>query len=144
MQTEWYVDQMVRDSYDSEPLPISWTQQQYSGDRGTHAYLFTRQQIEGALRNSNIPPYQFPTHFNAAAFKDSMSLTEVMENLRDGVEPPLNPFIDKGGVIPSNKLYLDIDSAKVDWAELNAEPTSRMTINLEGKSGVYRQELMIL
>ncbi len=63
LQTEWYVDQMVRDSYDSEPLPISWTQQQYSGDRGTHAYLFTRQQIEGALRNSNIPPYQFPTAF---------------------------------------------------------------------------------
>ena len=144
LQTEWYVDQMVRDAYDSDPLPISWTRKEYSSDRGTHAYIFTRQQIEGALRNSNISPVQFPAYFNAAAFKDSMSLTDVMENLRDGMEPPSNPFIEKGGVIPSEKLYLDIDTTKVDWAELHAKPTNRMTINLEGKSGVYRQELMIL
>ena len=144
LQTDWYVDQMVRHSYESEPLPISWTRQQYSGDRGTHAYLFTREQIENALRNSNIPPIQYGSYFDAGAFKDTMSLTEVMENLRDGVKPPTNPFIDEGGVIPSNKLYLDIDTAKVDWNELNAEPSSRMTINLAGKSGLYRQELMIL
>jgi tetratricopeptide (TPR) repeat protein len=60
------------------------------------------------------------------------------------VKPPLNPFIEDGGVIPSDKLYLDVDTAKVDWAALNAKPSSRMTINLEGKSGMYRQELMIL
>ena len=144
LQTEWYLDQMVRESYDSEPLPISWTQQQYSGDRGTHAYLFTRQQIEGALRNSNIPPIQFASYFDAEAFKDSMSLSKVMEDLRDGAKPPKNPFVDTGGVIPSDKLYLDIDTAKVDWAELNTLPTSKMTVNLAGKSGLYRQELMIL
>lgn len=144
LQTEWYVDQMVRQAYDSEPLPISWTRKQYSGDRGTHAYLFTRQQIEGMLQRNNIPPIQYGSYFDAAAFKDAMPLTTVMENLRDGVKPPDNPFIENGGVIPSDKLYLDIDTAKVDWAELNARPTSRMTLNLEGKSGVYRQELMIL
>ena len=144
LQTEWYVDQMVRDAYDSEPLPISWTQQQYSGDRGTHAYLFTRQQIEGALSRSSIPPIQYGSYFDVGAFKETMSLTQVMENLRDGVKPPTNPFVDDGGVIPSDKLYLDIDTAKVDWAELNARPSSRMTINLEGKTGLYRQELMIL
>lgn len=143
LQTEWYVDQMVRESYDSEPLPISWTRQQYSGDRGTHAYLFTREHIEGALRNNNIPPYEFSAYFDATAFRDSMPLTEVMSNLRDGVTPR-NPFIDDGGVIPSSKLYLEIDSANVDWTQLNAVPTNKMTINLDGKSGLYRQELMIL
>ncbi|NLZ95360.1 MAG: DUF2723 domain-containing protein [Bacteroidales bacterium] len=144
LQTEWYVDQMVRHSYESEPLPISWTRKQYSGDRGTHAYLITQEQIKGALKNSNIPPIQFASYFDAGAFKDTMPLTEAIENLRDGIKPPNNPFIDNGGVIPSDKLYLDIDSAKVDWDELNAQPSSRMTINLEGKSGLYRQELMIL
>lgn len=144
LQTEWYVDQMVRNAYDSEPLPITWSRQQYSGERGTHAYLFTRQQIETALQRSNIPSIQFSSYFDAGAFKNALPLTKVMANLRDGVKPPLNPFIDNGGVIPSDKLYLDVDSTKVDWAALNAKPSSRMTINLEGKSGVYRQELMIL
>ncbi len=144
LQTEWYVDQMVRNSYDSEPLPISWTQQQYSGDRGTHAYLLTRQNIESALRNNNIPPYQYANYFDAGAFKDTMPLTKVIEDLRDGVQPPNNPFVQSGGVIPSDKLYLDIDTAKVDWTALHAKPSSRMTINLSGKSGLYRQELMIL
>ena len=144
LQTEWYVDQMVRESYDSEPLPISWTQKQYSGDNGTHAYLFTREQIEGALKHNNIAPIQFPAYFDAGDFKDSMPLAEVMKNLREGAKPPKNPFVDNANVIPSDKLYLDIDTTKVDWAELNAEPTSRMTINLKGKSGLYRQELMIL
>ncbi len=144
LQTEWYVDQMVRDSYDSEALPISWTRQQYSGDRGAHAYLLTRKQIESALRNSNIPPMQFGTYFDAGVFTDTMSLTKAIENLRDGLEPPRNPFVDNTGVIPSDKLYLDVDSAKIDWTALHAEPTSRMIVNMEGKSGVYRQELMIL
>lgn len=144
LQTEWYVDQMVRDAYDSEPLPITWTQAQYSGERGTHAYILTRQQIESALQRNNIPPIQYSSYFDAGAFKESMPLTTVMENLRDGAKPPANPFIDEGGVIPSNKLYLDVDSAKVDWEELNAYPSSKMTINLGSKSGLYRQELMIL
>lgn len=144
LQTEWYVDQMVRESYDSEPLPIKWSRPQYSGDRGTHAYLFTRKQIESALKRNNVLPMQYPAYFDAAAFKDTMSLTKVMKDLRDGAAPPLNPFIETGGVIPSDKLYLDVDTAKVDWAALNAKPSSRMTINLEGKSGMYRQELMIL
>ncbi|HTN68655.1 MAG TPA: DUF2723 domain-containing protein, partial [Dysgonamonadaceae bacterium] len=144
LQTEWYVDQMVRHAYESEPMPISWTRKQYAGDRGTHAYLFTRQQIEGFLQRNEVPPIQYSSYFDVGAFPDTMSLTEVITNLRDGVEPPNNPFIDVGGVIPSDKLYLDIDSANVNWAELNALPTKRMTVNLGGKSGLYRQELMIL
>lgn len=144
LQTDWYVDQMVRQSYESEPLPITWTRKQYSGDRGTHAYLFTRQQIENSLQRNNVPPIQYPSYFNASAFKDTASLSEVMTNLRDGVKPPANPFIDDAGVIPSNKLQLDVDSSKVNWKALNASPSSKMVINLEGKQSLYRQELMIL
>ena len=144
LQTEWYVDQMLRQSYESKPLPISWSRSQYSGDRGTHAYLFTRQQIESSLQRNNVPPIQYPSYFDASAFKDIMPLSKVMTNLRDGVKPPNNPFIEDGGVIPSNKLQLDVDSSKVDWASLNASPSNEMIINLGGKSGLYRQELMIL
>ncbi len=144
LQTEWYIDQMVRTAYESDPLPISWTRSQYSGDRGTHAYLFTRKQIEDVLQGNDIPRMQYGNYFDAAAFKDEMSLTKVMQDLRDGVKPPNNPFVQDGGVIPSDKLYLDVDTNKVDWAALHAAPSSKMTVNLQGKSGLYRQELMIL
>ncbi|MDD4729083.1 MAG: DUF2723 domain-containing protein, partial [Dysgonamonadaceae bacterium] len=144
LQTDWYVDQMVRHAYDSEPLPISWTRAQYAGERGTHAYLFTRQQIEATLQRNNIPPFQYASYFDVGAFNDEMPLSKVMDNLRDGVKPPKNPFVDDSGVIPSEILYLDVDSSKVNWPAINAMPTSRMTINLEGKAGLYRQELMIL
>ncbi len=33
LQTGWYVDQMKRKAYDSEPLPVSFTHDQYTGDR---------------------------------------------------------------------------------------------------------------
>ncbi len=144
LQTEWYVDQMVRQAYESAPLPISWTRSQYAGDRGTHAYIITRQQIEASLRRNEIPPIQFPSYFDASSFKDTMSLSTALNNLRDGVKPPANPFIDDAGIIPSSKLELDVNRSEVDWKALNARPTDKMVINLDGKSGLYRQELMIL
>ena len=144
LQTEWYVDQMVRQAYESAPLPISWTRSQYAGDRGTHAYIITRQQIESSLRRNEIPPIQFPSYFDASSFKDTMSLSTALNNLRDGVKPPTNPFIDDAGIIPSSKLELDVNRSEVDWKALNARPADKMVINLDGKSGLYRQELMIL
>lgn len=33
LQTAWYCDQMKRKAYDSDPLPISFTHDQYTGDR---------------------------------------------------------------------------------------------------------------
>ena len=58
LQTEWYVDQMVRQAYDSEPLPIKWPRERYASDAGSHAYILTRKEIE--LYCNKIIFHRFP------------------------------------------------------------------------------------
>ncbi len=147
LQTEWYVDQMVRQAYESEPLPIKWARERYASDAGSHAYILTRKEIERVLQQNNIPPLSYHLYYDTNVFKDTISLKQTMENLRTGINAtPKNPFpsLDNEPIIPGNLLYLDVDTAKVNWMEFNSKPASRMYINLGNKSVAYRQELMVL
>lgn len=142
--TDWYIDQMRRPAYESDALPISWMQQQYSGDAGTHAYVISRQQIENALQNSNISPVNYGLYYDVNSFKDTLSLKQVLNDIKNGTSTPANPFIGNARIIPSRILSLDIDSANIDWHSLNTKPTAHMYINLENKSTLNRSELMVL
>ncbi|WP_418894305.1 DUF2723 domain-containing protein [Limibacterium fermenti] len=146
LQTEWYIDQLVRQAYESKPLPISWTRPQYWDEAASYAHIITKQEIEKALQDNNIPAYSFPTYYDINAFKDTISLRQTMESLRTGQNAqPANPFTTGDTrIIPGNQLYLDVDTARVDWAAMHARPASRMYVNLGGKSSVYRHEMMIL
>lgn len=146
LQTEWYVDQLVRQAYESTPLPIRWTRQQYSGEAGSAAYIITKKEIEDILRKNNIPTVSFGSYYDLKAYRDTLSLSQVMHNLRTGENAkPTNPFsTGDTQIIPGNLLTIDVDTAVVDWKSLAAKPSSRMYINLGSKSALYRQELMIL
>jgi tetratricopeptide (TPR) repeat protein len=146
LQTEWYVDQLLRPAYESEPLPIKWSQPAYYGEMGSAAFVLTKEEIENVLRQNNIPPVSFGSYYDINAFKDTLSLKQTMENLRTGQNSkPNNPFsTGDTQIIPGNVLVLDVDSANVDWEALHARPGNKMHINLKDKSAVYRQELMIL
>ena len=145
MQTEWYVDQMLNQSYESTPLPIQWDRDKYSGDAGSIALILTKDEIVEVLQQNKIPSVSYSQYFDANEFKDNVSLKYVMENLRTGKYLPANPFnTDNVQIIPSNKLYLDVDTSKVDWKSLHSSPSDKMYIDLGDKSRVYRQELMIM
>ena len=145
LQTEWYIDQMMRTAYQSDPLPIRWERDKYSGEAGSAAFVVTKQEIENVLKQNNVPAFSYNQYFDANAYKDNVSLKEVMEKLRTGTYRPTNPFnTGETQVIPANKLYLNLDSAKIDWQSFNSKPAERMTVNLGEKSAVYRQELMIM
>ncbi len=146
LQTEWYVDQLLRPAYTSEPLPIQWSRPAYYGEAGSAAFVITKQEIESVLRQNNIPQVSFGSYYDINAFKDTLSLKQTMENLRTGQNSkPANPF-NTGNtlVIPGKVLSLDVDTSGVDWQGLYAKPDSRMYISLGDKSALYRQELMIL
>lgn len=147
LQTEWYVDQMVRQAYESTPLPIKWSQDRYTSDAGSHAYILTKKGIEQILKENNIPAVSYGMYYDQTQFKDTISLRQAMENLRTGTNAtPTNPFpsLNNEPIIPGNLLYLDVDSAKVDWASMNSKPTDKMYLNLGDASVTYRQELMLL
>ena len=160
LQTDWYVDQMRRQAYDSPPLPIEWDKSKYIGDKGMYAYVLDKEQIEGALKQqmqqqggadalTNMMNVDFGAYYDKSAFKDTVMLNDVMTALRSNDSyVPKNPFINAAEkntlIVPGNKLYMAVDSAKVDWKNLGSSPSSGMTLDLSNKNVVYRQELMIM
>ena len=145
LQTEWYVDQLLRQAYESEPLPIGWSRPQYYQLAENLVYVISKQEIENVLRQNNIPPISFNTYYDVNAFRDTIPLAQTLENLKTGQYRPQHPFtLGDAQVIPGNVLSLDVDTAKVDWKALAAEPSDRMYIDLAGKQAVRLQELMML
>ena len=142
LQTEWYVDQMMRQAYQSAPLPIKWEREKYWGD-ASPAYVLTRNEIEDVLKRNNIPPVSYGQYFDVNAYKDSIPLKETWENLRVGKNRLANPFGINWQIIPSKRLYLNVDTTAVDWAGFNSKPADKMFISLDGKSAIGLQELMI-
>jgi len=125
-QTDWYVNQMTRPYYESDRLPISWTEDMYSnGNRD----------IGRIIKLTD----------------DSISLDVAMRWIKTDDEqykhvPGYDERID---FIPSNKLYLDIDKNQViknKYIESKYDNmiVPRLNINLGDKTYLGKQELMIL
>lgn len=124
LQTGWYVDQMKRKAYDSEALPISFTHEQYTGDRDV-IYIIDRN-------------------------RSNMHLKQVMDFVAsDDVKTKTLPgYSDHINFIPGKKYYLPVDSSKV--VEMNVvseeyrnEIESEIRIQ-NSKNIMLKNELMVL
>lgn len=145
LQTEWYVDQLLRQAYESEPLPIKWSRPEYAGKAGSAAYVITKKEIEDVLRQNSVPPVSFGSYYQMNAFKDTLSLKETMENLRTEKNNGLTQlYSEELPIIPGHTLALDVDTAKVDWKALGAKPSDKMYLDMRNKQAVYFNELMIM
>lgn len=86
LNTDWYIDQMKRQAYESSPVPFKLPEQKYR--QGTRDVLF-------------VDPY------GDGEKKPAMSVQEVMAFCTDDKN-----FIDNGGkavhYLPTSKLYLDV------------------------------------
>jgi hypothetical protein len=123
LQTDWYIDQMKRQAYDSDPLPITWTRDQYIQGTRDHAMLLNRVDrvdLGTALTfvRSNDPKYKrIP-----------------------GYPHPID-------YIPSNKIVYTVDSAAVMAnGALNPKDSGRllkeMIIDLTDKDGALGKEAL--
>ncbi len=124
LQTDWYCDQMKRKAYDSEPLPISFTHEQYSYDRDV-VYLYDKT-------------------------KESIDLRETYKFIKS--EDPRTKRIQgyEGRIVyaPGRKFYLDIDKETILKNKVVAEKDSdlivdRMNISFGG-SYFLKNALMVL
>lgn len=126
LQTDWYIDQMKRQAYDSEPLPISWKPWEYVQGKNDVAYI--------------QPLVNQPVEVSAAL--DFAKSEDPRFKRVPGISEDLN-------IIPSDKLYFAVDSAAViqggilpaDSAHL---VSSRMDIDLSGRPYLVKHEMMIL
>ncbi|TAJ13572.1 DUF2723 domain-containing protein [Marinilabiliaceae bacterium JC017] len=127
LQTDWYIDQMKRKAYDSDPLPFSLKHDQYVTGSRDVVYLLDR--VGGKSANLN----------EALRFVAS-------ENPKTKQVPEYPGRIEH---MPAKKFFIEADSLKVlqkgfvpeDAAHLI---TPKININLEKKNMILKNELMIL
>ena len=123
LQTDWYIDQMKKQAYESAPLPITWTRDQYIQGKRDAAYIFP-------------------------LTKDAIDLNTALNFVRSDDPkykkiPGISQELD---YIPSDSLFYRVDSvagAKVLGGNTDGM-LKEMGINLKGKNALGKQELTIL
>jgi hypothetical protein len=126
LQTDWYIDQMKRQAYESTPLPISWTRSEYKQGTNDAGWIIplTDKPIDvgTALKYARS---EDPRYKRVPGYSGAMS------------------------VIPSKTLYIDIDTAAlVSDGILPAEAAhlvgSKMVLDFSNKNYLGKHEMMIL
>jgi hypothetical protein len=124
LQTDWYINQMKSQAYESEPLPIALRPDQYAQDKLNFAHL--------------------------VKLRDEAPLSEAMQYFYsdDPKYKRIPGYSDEVDYLPASRFTVDIDSAVVVASpvfDLNGQqPVKRMTIDLNGRSYVTKNEIAIL
>jgi hypothetical protein len=123
--TDWYANQMKKQAYNSDPLPISWTNKDYI--MGTRDVVYVNERID-----------------------QSLNLTTALDFAKSN--DPKTRIVNGDDVIdyfPSKRLVMKIDSAKV----MNGNTISKeyapyiekeINISLDGKTVVTKCEVLML
>ncbi|MEO9804438.1 MAG: DUF2723 domain-containing protein [Reichenbachiella sp.] len=126
--TDWYIAQMMRDAYESKPLPFGLTLDNYKqGGLNDYLPLVERQNIKGGT-------------MNAAQF------IKLIKEEHPALAVPTS--ISSYNSVPAKKFYLPVDSAKVAEMEIIPEQfrsllSDRMTWSMKGR-GLEKKDLAIL
>ena len=123
LQTDWYTDQMKKQAYESAPLPITWTREQYVQGKRDAAYVFP-------------------------LTEEAIDLNTALNFVRsdDPKFKKLPGIALELDYIPSETLIYKVDSVAGEKV-LEGDTTGllkEMTIDLKGKNALGKQELTIL
>ncbi len=135
LQTDWYIDQMIRPAYDSPALPISWPRLDYVS--GTNEYV----QVEPSYKEQVLQFYaESPEEAKAQFGDEPFELKNVLKYWVRSKDP-------NNHVIPTDTLYLTIDKEAVKKSGMLMASDSipdKMVISLSGKRALYKGDLMML
>ena len=138
LQTDWYIDQMKRDSYDSPAVPIEWSRLEYV--QGHNEAVAVRPE----MMKSIVEFYKQNPEEAAKEFGENPY--ELQNILRHWVR---NPKLGQQ-IIPTDSLVLKLDKEAIKRSgmmipdSLNGEIPEYMSISLKGKRMLYKSELMML
>ena len=135
LQTDWYIDQMVRPAYDSPSLPITWKRLEYCA--GTNEYV----QVDPSLKSQVLELYRESPEEAKKQFGDEPF--ELKNILKNWVRTTIKDF----HVIPTDTVYVTIDKEAVRRSGMMMASDSipdKMVISLKGKSALYKGDLMML
>ena len=138
LQTDWYIDQMKRDAYDSPAVPIEWSRLEYV--QGHNEAVPVRPEMMKTIE-------EFYRQNPAEAAKEFGDNPYELKNiLRHWVREP------KIGqqVIPTDSVVIKLDKEAIKRSgmmipdSLHGEIPEYMSISLKGKRMLYKSELMML
>ena len=135
LQTDWYIDQMCRDAYNSPAVPITWPRLDYCS--GTNEYV----EVVPELKSQILEFYKTNPEEAKAQFGDNpFEMKNVMKNWVRSKDEELH-------VIPTDTLYITIDKEAVKKSGMMMATDSipdQMVISLKGKNALYKGDLMML
>ena len=141
LQTDWYIDQMVRPAFDSPSLPITWPRIDYCS--GTNEYI----EVAPELKEQVLEYYKTSPEDAAKQFgEEPFELSNVLKYWVRGGKGDYH-------VIPTDTLYMTIDKEAVRKSGMSIPKDSlgnemeipeRMAISLNGKKALYKNDLMML
>ncbi|MDD6472733.1 MAG: DUF2723 domain-containing protein [Bacteroidales bacterium] len=161
LNTDWYIDQMLRPSYESPALPISWSRKDYGEGVNDYVrvvpeykksieelYKTARHQVELAEKGLKEDPdnpsikadadalHKVERHFG----KEPFELKNILRNWVLNTDDELR-------MIPTDSIVLTVDKDAVRRSGMLIPGDSipdKMVISLKGKHALYKNELMIL
>ena len=133
LQTDWYIDQMIRPAYDSPAMPITWSRLNYC--TGTNEMVEIRPEYKSEIERFYAEnPEDAKKQFGDEPF-------ELKNIIKHWV---LNK---EANFIPTDTVYVTIDKEAVRKSGMMMASDSipdKMTISLSGKRALYKGDLMML
>ena len=135
LQTDWYIDQMVRPAYDSPSLPITWSRLEYCS--GTNEYVEVQPEIEEQLKEYYA---SYPSAAQVQFGDDPFELKNILKYWVRSKDPDHH-------YIPTDTVFVTIDKEAVRKSGMLMAADSipdRMVISLAGRRALYKGDLMML
>lgn len=127
LQTDWYVDQMKRQAYDSKPLPVNFTHDQYVQGTCDVVYLMNDPRLKG----------------------QPVELSVALNFVRDDNPATKLAQADNASYIPTKKLFIKVDKEavirnKVVPPSMYDQIVDTIFIDFSNKNYLVKDELMVL
>ena len=142
IQTDWYIDQMIRPAWKSPSLPITWPRIDYCS--GMNEYVTVNPELkEQILKYFKTDPVAAAKQFGEDPFEVGNVLKRWVRDMKEN---------DEMHCIPTDTLYLNINKENVLKSGImlpkdsagNVVIPERMAISLKGKRALYKGDLMLL
>ena len=135
LQTDWYIDQMMRPAYNSPSVPITWPRLDFCS--GTNEYV----SVEPEAKKQILEFYkQDPENAKKQFGDEPFELKNILKNWVRSKNPDMH-------FIPTDTLYVTIDKEAVKKSGMMMASDTipdKMVISLAGKTALYKGDLMML
>ena len=135
LQTDWYIDQMMRPAYNSPSVPITWPRLDFCS--GTNEYV----SVQPEAKQQILDFYkQDPVNAKKQFGDEPFELKNILKYWVRSKNPDMH-------FIPTDTVYVTIDKEAVKKSGMMMASDTipdKMVISLAGKNALYKGDLMML